>query len=93
MHYLAETIERKFPELLSFPDELVHVDRAARVSVDTIGKTLRNMDMSIKNLETDLTNSKVPQNADDKFTEVMSVSFLSISFAVYYLFIRACFLN
>ncbi|CAB3371123.1 Hypothetical predicted protein [Cloeon dipterum] len=72
MHYLAETVEKKFEHLLTFSDELVHIDRAARVSVDMIGKTLRNMDMSIRNLETDLSNSKVPQNADDKFYEVMS---------------------
>ncbi|XP_059482585.1 protein diaphanous isoform X2 [Neocloeon triangulifer] len=72
MHYLAETVEKKFPDLLALSEELAHIDRAARVSVDTIGKTLRTMDTSIRNLETDLTNSKVPQNADDKFYDVMS---------------------
>nr|CAD7437653.1 unnamed protein product [Timema bartmani] len=71
MHYLVETIERKFPELLSFHEELSHVDRASRVSVDTIQKTLRQMDANIRNLETDLANNKVPQSEDDKFIDIM----------------------
>lgn len=74
LHYLTEIIENKFPELLLFYEELTHVDRAARVSVDTLQKMLRQMDTSIKNLETDLSNSRVPQSDDDKFLEVMSVS-------------------
>ncbi|KAF4519233.1 hypothetical protein B566_EDAN009794 [Ephemera danica] len=74
LHYLVETIDRKFPELLTFAEELGHVDRAARVNVEGIGKNLRAMDTAIRNLETDLANSKVPQNEDDKFTEVMSLS-------------------
>uniref|UniRef100_A0A146LK79 Protein diaphanous 3 n=1 Tax=Lygus hesperus TaxID=30085 RepID=A0A146LK79_LYGHE len=71
MHFLVDTIERKFPELLTFGDELMHVERAARVSVDQISKSLRVMEANIKNLETDLANNKVPLDDDDKFTEVM----------------------
>lgn len=37
------------------------------------------MDVNIKNLKTDLTNNRVPQNEDDKFLEVMEVSFNQIS--------------
>lgn len=75
MHYLVDTIERKFPELLTFGDELMHVDRAARVSVESIQKSLRIMENNLKNLETDLANNRIPQNEDDKFAEVMGVSF------------------
>lgn len=71
LHYLVETIERKFPDLLTFEDELRHVDRAARVAVDSIQKALRQMDSSVRNLETDLNNCKVPQGEDDKFVQVM----------------------
>ncbi|KAJ4443300.1 hypothetical protein ANN_04968 [Periplaneta americana] len=71
LHYLVETIESKFPELLTFHEDLSHVDKAARVSVETIQKTLRQMDASIRNLETDLSNAKQPQSEDDKFAEVM----------------------
>jgi diaphanous 2 len=75
LHYLVETIESKFPELLTFSEDLTHVDKAARVSVETIQKTLRQMDASIRNLETDLNNTKQPQGDDDRFSEVMGVSF------------------
>ncbi|XP_049792914.1 protein diaphanous isoform X1 [Schistocerca nitens] len=72
LHYLVAIIENKFPELLTFNEEMEHVDRAARVSVEILQKSLRLMDTSIRNLETDLSNSKVPQSDDDKFNEVMS---------------------
>lgn len=71
-----ETIENKFPELLTFNDDLAYVDKAARVSVETIQKTLRQMESSIQNLETDLSNTKQPQGDDDHFSEVMGVSFI-----------------
>ena len=74
LHYLADTVERKFPELLSFGDELTHVDRAARVATDVIQKTLRTMETNVRNLETDLANSKQPQSEDDMFVQVMGVS-------------------
>jgi len=77
LHYLVETIETNFPELLSFGEELSHVDRAARVAVDNVQKALRQMDASVRNLETDLNNSRVPQGEDDRFAQVMGVSFLS----------------
>jgi diaphanous 2 len=75
----VETIETKFPELMKFSEDLAHVDRAARVSVETVQKTLRQMDANIRNLETDLNNTKQPQGDDDKFNEVMGVSFTSMS--------------
>lgn len=43
--------------------------------MDTIQKTLKQMDSSIKNLETDLKNAKSGLSDEDKFLEVMGVSF------------------
>ncbi|XP_076280115.1 diaphanous related formin 1 [Lasioglossum baleicum] len=71
MHYLVDTIERKFPECISFPEELAHVDRASRVSLENIQRTLRQMESNIRNLEQDLSNAKVPQSDEDRFIEVM----------------------
>merc|ERR1719481_2181948 len=72
MHFLVETIEKSHPQLLSFYDELIHLDKAARVSCEIIMKTLKQMDNSIKNLETDLKNSaRTVQDKDDKFEECM----------------------
>lgn len=45
------------------------------MSLDTIQKTLKQMDNSIKNLQTDVANNRVPQSDDDKFVEIMDVSF------------------
>ncbi|CAO1423226.1 unnamed protein product [Diamesa tonsa] len=71
LHYIAEVVESKFPECLNFFEDLSHVDKASRVSLDNIQKTMRQMNASLKNLESDLNNNKVPQSADDKFIEVM----------------------
>ena len=60
---------------MTFSEDLDHVDKAARVSVETVQKTLRQMDANIRNLETDLNNTKQLQGDDDRFTEVMGVSF------------------
>ncbi|KAJ8687905.1 hypothetical protein QAD02_023700 [Eretmocerus hayati] len=72
LHYLVDTIERKFPECLSFYEELAHVDRASRVSLENIQRTLRQMDSNIRNLEQDLANAKVPQCDQDLFAKVMT---------------------
>ena len=71
LHYIAEVVEVKFPECLNFFEDLSHVDKASRVSLDNIQKTMRQMNASLKNLESDLSNNKVPQSPDDKFLEVM----------------------
>lgn len=71
LHYIAEVVEVKFPECLNFYEDLSHVDKASRVSLDNIQKTMRQMNASLKNLESDLNNNKVPQSPDDKFIEVM----------------------
>lgn len=71
LHYMVETIESKFPELLNFGEELPHVERAARVSIENIQKTMHQMTTSVKNLKSDLENSKIPQSPDDKFVDVM----------------------
>ena len=75
MHYLVCTIEQKFPDCLSFSEELAHVDRASRVSLENVQRTLRQMDSNIRNLEQDLSNAKVPQSDNDLFLHVMGVSF------------------
>jgi len=43
--------------------------------MEHVQKALSKMDASLKNLETDLQNSKVPQGDQDKFVAVMGVSF------------------
>lgn len=76
LHYLVDIVEKNYPELITFGDELTHCDRAARVSMDLIHKTLRIMDTSLRNLDVDLANNSNKQqcNETDLFVDVMSVS-------------------
>ncbi len=68
MHFLVELVERDHPDLLTFHDDLLHLDQAARVNVDSIKKALMQMDSSIKNLEMDLKNaSRNPADKDDRY--------------------------
>ena len=63
-----ELVERDYPELLNFADEMMHLDTAARVSVESIQKVLKQMDSSIRNLEQDLRNaSRGPVEKDDRY--------------------------
>ncbi|KAL1452185.1 hypothetical protein WDU94_006483 [Cyamophila willieti] len=73
LHYLVDTIENKFPECLKFSDELLHVDRAARVNTDVIQNAIRQMENNIKNLETDIQNCKqaTSTSEEDKFLDIM----------------------
>ncbi|XP_045508734.1 protein diaphanous isoform X9 [Colias croceus] len=72
LHYLVDTIESKFPDVLNFAEEMPHIDRAARVSMESLQKSLKKMENDIRSLETDLNNSRVPQSPDDMFHECMS---------------------
>lgn len=71
LHYLVEIIENKYPDALNFAEELMHIDRAARVSAEQIQKNLSQMKKSVKELETDLKNFR-PHNEEDRFADVMT---------------------
>ena len=72
LHFLVEYVERDYPELLAFADEVIHLDNASRVNVENIQKVLKQMDSSIKNLEMDLKNAqRNPAEKDDRFVEAM----------------------
>ena len=72
LHFLVEYVERDYPELLAFADEMIHLDNASRVNVENIQKVLKQMDSSIKNLEMDLKNAqRSAVEKDDRFVEAM----------------------
>ena len=72
LHFLVEYVERDYPELLAFADEVMHLDNASRVNVENLKKVLTQMDSSIKNLEMDLKNAqRSPTEKDDRFVEAM----------------------
>jgi len=72
LHFLVETIEISYPDLISFYEEIMHLDKAARVSCESVDKVLKQMENSIKNLDTDLEiASRVKLDPDDLFVEAM----------------------
>ncbi|XP_069387328.1 protein diaphanous homolog 1 isoform X2 [Paralichthys olivaceus] len=72
LHFLADVCQEEHPDIMSFADELIHVEKASRVSAETIQKNLDQMGRQIKNLERDLETFPPPQNDHDKFVEKMS---------------------
>ncbi|XP_041845585.1 protein diaphanous homolog 1-like isoform X2 [Melanotaenia boesemani] len=76
LHFLADVCQEQYPDVMSFPDELIHVEKASRVSAETIQKNLELMARNIKNLQKDLETFPPPQNDKDLFVEKMS-SFVS----------------
>lgn len=90
LHYLVDIVEKNHPDLITFGDELTHCDRAARVSIDVIQKTLRIMDTSLRNLDVDLANNCNKQQCgeDDLFSEVLTVSFINLLLFFIYFFVK-----
>ncbi|XP_036320526.1 protein diaphanous isoform X2 [Rhagoletis pomonella] len=71
LHYLVKLLETDFPDILDFYTDLTHIDKASRVNLDSIQRSMRQMTTAIKSLEIDLQNNKAPQSDEDKFNEVM----------------------
>lgn len=71
LHFIVSVIESKFPDVLHFYEDFPHIDKAARISVDNIRKTIKQLSASCKNVEDDLKNSKTPQSEEDTFVQTM----------------------
>uniref|UniRef100_A0AAY5KZ49 Diaphanous related formin 1 n=1 Tax=Esox lucius TaxID=8010 RepID=A0AAY5KZ49_ESOLU len=76
LHFLADVCQEQYPEVMSFPDELVHVEKASRVSAETLQKNLDQMGRALNNLEKDLESFPPPQSDKDLFVDKMTISFI-----------------
>ncbi|XP_064829693.1 protein diaphanous homolog 1-like isoform X2 [Oncorhynchus masou masou] len=72
LHFLADVCQEQYPDVLTFPDELVHVEKASRVSAETLQKNLVQMGCALKTLEKDLETFPPPQSDRDMFVEKMT---------------------
>ncbi|XP_036605328.1 protein diaphanous homolog 1 isoform X3 [Trichosurus vulpecula] len=72
LHFLAETCENSYPEVLKFPDELTHVEKASRVSAENLQKNLDLMKKQISDVERDVQNFPAATDEKDKFVEKMT---------------------
>uniref|UniRef100_A0A8C2WGI6 Diaphanous related formin 1 n=1 Tax=Cyclopterus lumpus TaxID=8103 RepID=A0A8C2WGI6_CYCLU len=73
LHFLADVCQEQYPEVMSFADELIHVEKASRVAAESLQKNLELMGRQIKNLEKDLETFPPPQNDKDQFVEKIFV--------------------
>ncbi|XP_043925014.1 protein diaphanous homolog 1 [Protopterus annectens] len=73
LHFLAELCEEQYPDVMRFPEELSHVEKASRVSAETLQKNLEQMKKQISTLEKDIENFPPPTDEKDKFVEKMTV--------------------
>ncbi|XP_064872943.1 protein diaphanous homolog 3-like [Oncorhynchus nerka] len=72
LHFLAAVCEEEFPEVTKFSDDLQHVDRASRVSAESLEKNLVQMERQLVQLERDLDTFSSPDDSEDLFTAKMS---------------------
>uniref|UniRef100_A0A452U918 Protein diaphanous homolog 1 n=1 Tax=Ursus maritimus TaxID=29073 RepID=A0A452U918_URSMA len=77
LHFLAELCENDYPDVLKFPDELAHVEKASRVSAENLQKNLDQMKKQIADVERDVQNFPAATDERDKFVEKMTISFLT----------------
>ncbi|KAJ6655472.1 hypothetical protein lerEdw1_005173 [Lerista edwardsae] len=78
LHFVADTCEQQYPDVLKFPDELIHVEKASQVSAENLRKNLDQMKKQISDVQRDI--EKFPSTTDekDKFVEKMTISFKNI---------------
>ncbi|KAG7519020.1 hypothetical protein JOB18_049798 [Solea senegalensis] len=72
LHFLAEKCEECYPTMLSFPDELEHVEDASKVSAEILKSSLSTMERHIQRLENDIENFPKRDDPQDKFVEKLS---------------------
>uniref|UniRef100_F6ZI99 Diaphanous related formin 1 n=1 Tax=Ornithorhynchus anatinus TaxID=9258 RepID=F6ZI99_ORNAN len=67
LHFLVELCESQHPEVLEFPNELTHVEKASRVSAENLQKNLDLMRKQISDVERDIENFPAATDEKDKF--------------------------
>uniref|UniRef100_A0A8C1UYH2 Diaphanous related formin 1 n=1 Tax=Cyprinus carpio TaxID=7962 RepID=A0A8C1UYH2_CYPCA len=72
LHFLAEICQEQYPEVMNFSEELTHVEKASKVSAETLQKNLDQMGKQIKDLEKDIETFPPPQSDRDKYVEKMT---------------------
>ncbi|XP_053102654.1 protein diaphanous homolog 1 [Hemicordylus capensis] len=75
LHFLADICEMQHPEVLTFPDELIHVEKACQVPALEIRKNLDMIKKQISELRCDIDSFPSTTDEKDKFIEKMT-SFL-----------------
>ncbi|XP_077166966.1 protein diaphanous homolog 1 [Paroedura picta] len=72
LHFLADICELKYPDVLKFPDELIHVEKAGQVSGENLRKNLDLMKKQISDVRRDVADFPSATEEKDKFVEKMT---------------------
>ncbi|CAL1532337.1 unnamed protein product [Lymnaea stagnalis] len=72
LHFLADAAYNKFPQVLSFGDEISTVEKAAKVSIDVLVQDIQELGKSLKDTTEFLKNMSVEaiEESEDHFREV-----------------------
>lgn len=84
LHYLITILEKKYPKVLMFQDDLRSISEAAKVNMTELEKDIGNLRSGLKSVENELEyQKKRPQELGDKFVLVVSqfIAVASFSFS------------
>uniref|UniRef100_A0A4W6D0V4 Dishevelled associated activator of morphogenesis 1b n=1 Tax=Lates calcarifer TaxID=8187 RepID=A0A4W6D0V4_LATCA len=84
LHYLITILEKKYPKVLMFQEDLQSVSEAAKVNMTELEKDIGNLRSGLKSVESELEyQKKRPQELGDKFVSVVSqfITVASFSFS------------
>ncbi|KAJ8455460.1 hypothetical protein ONZ51_g12454 [Trametes cubensis] len=80
LHYLAKVLLRSDPALVTFIDDMPHVEAAARVSVQTVTQSVQSLVAGMKQVNEEIQQSRrMPPNPQDRFVIVMQPFALQMS--------------
>ncbi|XP_068701516.1 inverted formin-2-like isoform X1 [Montipora foliosa] len=72
MHFLVHVAEEKREEVLKFPDDMIHLDKAVKLSVENITEEVKNLKAKLKELEKAMKNG--PKDVSKKFNDFMEAA-------------------
>ncbi|XP_056150363.1 disheveled-associated activator of morphogenesis 1-like isoform X2 [Lampris incognitus] len=84
LHYLITILEKKYPKVVKFQDDIQSVPEAAKVNMTELEKDISNLRSGLKSVESELEfQKKRPQEVGDKFVSVVSqfITVASFSFS------------
>uniref|UniRef100_A0A3B4AWS7 Uncharacterized protein n=1 Tax=Periophthalmus magnuspinnatus TaxID=409849 RepID=A0A3B4AWS7_9GOBI len=84
LHYLITILEKKYPKVLMFQEDLKSIPEAAKVNMTELEKDIGNLRSGLKSVESELDyQKKRPQELGDKFVSVVSqfITVASFSFS------------
>lgn len=84
LHYLITILEKKYPKVLMFQEDLKSLSEAAKVNMTELEKDIGNLRSGLKSVESELEyQKKRPQELGDKFVSVVSqfITVASFSFS------------